>query len=129
MRDSGAGCCGAPIQSSTLQNNWPAVEQAPAVLTASACSVAAHYTPISWSERSNICFLGPGVVTTWGGNTDHGVILLVAMAMLDRVESSSVKMRNINQEAIAAVSICRCAGVESTQYLRQFLSAKLHVAP
>lgn len=29
------------------------------VLTASACSVTAHYTPIRWSERSNICFLGP----------------------------------------------------------------------
>lgn len=78
-----AGCCEALIQSSTLQNNWTAVEQGSLFWQAAACSVTAHYSPIRWSERSSIGFLGPG----WGWGVTpcrrvgikHGVPSLVAM--------------------------------------------------
>lgn len=42
----------------------------PTVLTATACIVTAHYTPIRWSERSNICLLGPG------GDTQFAEVIL-----------------------------------------------------
>lgn len=61
-------------------------------------------------------------------NTNHGVVSLVTMKMIERDKNLSVKMRKINVEEVTAVSICRCAGDESTQYLRQLLSPRLHVA-
>lgn len=61
-------------------------------------------------------------------NTNHGVVSLVTLKMMERDKNLSIKMRKINPKAITAVSICRCAGDESTQYLRQLLSPRLHVA-
>lgn len=133
----GAGCCDALIQSSTLQNNWPVVEQGP-LFWQPLPAVSQHITLQLGGQKGAISAsldLGDSLfadVIFARDNTKHRLLSLVTMKLMDRDRHSLVKLKIISEWLPLklwkpnVVWICRCAGDESTQYLCHFF--RLHVA-
>lgn len=133
----GAGCCDALIQSSTLQNNWPVVEQGP-LFWQPLPAVSQHITLRLGDQKGAISAsldLGDSLfaeVIFARDNTKHGLLSLVTMKLMDRDRDSLVKLKIMSEWLPLklwkpnVVCICKCAGDESTQYLCYFF--RLHVA-
>jgi len=133
-------CCDALIQSSTLQNNWPAVEQGP-LFWQPLPALSQHITlPLGGQKGAISASLGQGdaqfaEVILAKNNTKHGAQSLVTLRMMGRDKDLSVKINKIVSGRLllklwkpSVVWKCRCGGDESTQYLCHFLSPRLHLA-
>lgn len=94
----GAGCFDALIQSSTLQNNWPAVEQGP-LFWQPLPAVSQHITlPLGGQKGARSPFSDQGnslFKTLTKCYSKHGVLSLVSVSMMDRDKGSSVRMRKL----------------------------------
>lgn len=129
----GAGCCDALIQSSTLQNNWPGVEQGP-LFWQPLPAVSQHITlPLGGQKRAISAFLDPGdslfaELTLANNNTKSAELSLVITWICIEVEIRWSKMGN-NQRVTAAEAVkTACACGELTQYHGHFLLLRFHVA-